>query len=67
MQYLIPAALVAVFHFRPWVRNCQCFQRPGGFLARAFFSDWFETVARAERSHAARFRKGLEALDAEDS
>jgi rubrerythrin len=30
-------------------------------------ADWFETVARAEKSHAARFRKGLEALDAEET
>jgi rubrerythrin len=26
-------------------------------------ADWFERLARAERSHAARFRKGLEGLD----
>ena len=26
-------------------------------------SDWFETLAKAERSHANRFRKALEAMD----
>ena len=28
-------------------------------------ADWFETLARAERSHAGRFAKGLESLGAE--
>jgi rubrerythrin len=27
-------------------------------------ADWFETLARAEKSHAGRFTKGLEALNA---
>jgi len=27
-------------------------------------AEWFETLARAERSHAGRFTKGLETLDA---
>jgi rubrerythrin len=26
-------------------------------------AEWFETLARAERSHAGRFQKGLEAMD----
>jgi rubrerythrin len=26
-------------------------------------ADWFETLARAEKSHAGRFTKGLENLD----
>ncbi|MFZ4812865.1 MAG: rubrerythrin, partial [Ilumatobacteraceae bacterium] len=26
-------------------------------------ADWFETLARAEKSHAGRFAQGLEALD----
>jgi rubrerythrin len=25
-------------------------------------AEWFETLARAERSHAGRFQKGLESL-----
>jgi rubrerythrin len=28
----------------------------------AEIADWFETLARAERSHAGRFAKGLETL-----
>jgi rubrerythrin len=27
-------------------------------------ADWFETLAKAERSHANRFQKALDALDA---
>jgi rubrerythrin len=27
-------------------------------------AEWFETLARAERSHAGRFTKGLDTLDA---
>jgi rubrerythrin len=26
-------------------------------------ADWFETLARAEKSHAGRFQKGLNTLD----
>ncbi len=36
--------------------------RDEGFEAIA---DWFEILAKAERSHAARFQKALEALDQE--
>ena len=28
-------------------------------------ADWFETLARAEKSHAGRFQKGLDSLNAE--
>jgi len=26
-------------------------------------ADWFETLAKAERSHAGRFKKALDAMD----
>jgi len=30
-------------------------------------ADWFETLAKAERSHAGRFKKALDAFDAENA
>ena len=44
---------------RPWTPSSTEAARDEGFDEIA---DWFETLAKAERSHANRFQKALDAL-----
>jgi len=59
-QNLIAAVAGETFEYTDFYASCARVARDEGFEEIA---DWFEVLARAEKSHAARFQRALDDLD----